>query len=196
MENKTCKRCGKSYPMTNEFFSKKRNNKCGLNSMCKNCEKEYMKEYRKNNADRFRRASRKYEAKKRGRLEETEESDFFVNRINYLIEKSKHEDYDLDLSLETKTCNKCGVKYPLTEEFFYKDKRVKCGFKSQCKNCMRKDSKVYRKEHREEIKVKAKIYRDKEENKIKAKEYHREYQKNHKEEHKEYQRRYIERKNI
>lgn len=37
-----------------------------------------------------------------------------------------------------KKCNKCGNRYPATEEYFYKHKDKKDGLFSHCKKCVRK----------------------------------------------------------
>lgn len=37
-----------------------------------------------------------------------------------------------------KNCSKCKKEYPRTEEYFYRDRRVKGGFISQCKECVNK----------------------------------------------------------
>lgn len=34
-----------------------------------------------------------------------------------------------------KTCSKCGVVFPLTEEFWHRDRTHSTGFKSACRSC-------------------------------------------------------------
>ena len=42
-----------------------------------------------------------------------------------------------------KTCSICGKELPLTEEYFYRDRRHKSGFRSDCKKCCNKRSNMY-----------------------------------------------------
>ena len=56
-------------------------------------------------------------------------------------------------------CSKCKKEFPLTNEYFHKDKSTRTGFRSSCKECeqkyrnSRKDQiKEYRETHKEEIK--------------------------------------------
>ncbi len=44
------------------------------------------------------------------------------------------------VEIETKTCTRCNKELPATLEYFYKDRRAKCGLQSYCKVC----DKVYR----------------------------------------------------
>ena len=48
-----------------------------------------------------------------------------------------------------RTCKKCGNEYPLTREYFYRDKTKKTGYDSWCKNCI----KAWWKDKRAEIKA-------------------------------------------
>ena len=38
--------------------------------------------------------------------------------------------------MKEKTCTKCCIKYPLTAEFFYRDRSRKDGLRSRCKKCV------------------------------------------------------------
>ena len=44
---------------------------------------------------------------------------------------------------ETKICRECGVEYPATPEFFYRQKRSTNGLHNKCKSCVSKDSRNY-----------------------------------------------------
>ena len=61
-----------------------------------------------------------------------------------LIMKSK--------KVKTKTCrnSKCKMEYPVTEEYFYKNKDNKDGFFNVCKECCKRRRRKYHKEYREE----------------------------------------------
>lgn len=52
--------------------------------------------------------------------------------------------------IDTKRCTRCGVEKIKTTDYFYKDKKLKSGLSSMCKNC----SKKYDKKRREESKEK------------------------------------------
>ena len=48
MIDKTCNKCGNSYPYTSEYWPVKKKNKTGLDSPCRNCCRGYMKLRRAN----------------------------------------------------------------------------------------------------------------------------------------------------
>lgn len=50
---KTCSECKKEYPSTSEYFYKNTISKDRLSYWCKNCRKEYQKEYSKKNPEKF-----------------------------------------------------------------------------------------------------------------------------------------------
>ena len=50
---KTCTKCGESKPNNNEYFNKNKAGKDGLNSICKQCIREYGKRYYHNNKDKM-----------------------------------------------------------------------------------------------------------------------------------------------
>ena len=52
--NKTCAKCNKDFPATNEFFTKQSKTTNVLGSYCKTCQKKYRSEYFKNNRQKAR----------------------------------------------------------------------------------------------------------------------------------------------
>ena len=98
-----------------------------------------------------------------------------------------------------KRCTKCGELKPCTKEYYNKAKNGKWGYKSKCKECIKKESKQYRERHKEEIKEYKKQYREEHKEEIaeyqkqyysENKEYHKQYREAHKEEIKEYKKQY------
>jgi len=64
-----------------------------------------------------------------------------------------------------KKCTKCGVEKPFSE--FYKEKTVKSGLRSSCKDCERLRNKIYREKNKEKVKKHAKEYCKKNKEKLK-----------------------------
>ncbi|MDY3801523.1 MAG: hypothetical protein SOZ95_05775 [Bacilli bacterium] len=98
-----------------------------------------------------------------------------------------------------KRCTKCGELKPCTKEYYNKAKNGKWGYRSKCKECIKKESKQYREKHKEEIKEYKKQYREEHKEEIaeyqkqyysENKEYHKQYRETHKEEIKEYKKQY------
>lgn len=58
-----------------------------------------------------------------------------------------------------KTCTKCDGVFPATTKFFHKCPSKKDGFRCRCKTCTNKDGRVYKNNHREEIKIQTRQYR-------------------------------------
>jgi len=61
--------------------------------------------------------------------------------------------------MQNKICTKCNIEYPVTKEYFYKDKRGKNGLTSQCKKCYRAFTIKYYQKHKKEYKELRKKYR-------------------------------------
>ncbi len=76
---------------------------------------------------------------------------------------------------DTKKCTKCGEEKPVTPEFYNRDKRLKSGIQSKCKDCQ----KLFRENNKEKISVQKKLWR--ENNKEKIKESNKLYYENNKE---------------
>ena len=64
---------------------------------------------------------------------------------------------------DTKKCSKCGVEKPATPEFYNRQKNVKSGIRSKCKECR----KLYRENNKEKISEQKKLYRENNPEKIK-----------------------------
>lgn len=80
----------------------------------------------------------------------------------------------------TKRCTKCGIEYPTTSEYFYKDNTRKDGWCCSCRNC----HKEYRIKNKNRISQQKKEYRIKHEEHIKQ--YMKKYYTNHTDQLKEY----------
>jgi hypothetical protein len=52
-------------------------------------------------------------------------------------------------NMETKVCSKCGMAFPRTSEFFFKQKRGKDGLQGQCKKCRSKCNKEHYRRNKE-----------------------------------------------
>ena len=52
-------------------------------------------------------------------------------------------------STPTKPCSKCGTEYPLTPEYFYRDKHAPTGLRSDCRACNKAKVLQYRNDHLE-----------------------------------------------
>jgi hypothetical protein len=66
----------------------------------------------------------------------------------------------------TRRCGKCGNEYPLTNEFFYKDKRNPQGLTRQCKECQKAMARKWQQENPEKAKQKSREYREKNRDKL------------------------------
>jgi 5-methylcytosine-specific restriction endonuclease McrA len=58
-----------------------------------------------------------------------------------------------------KKCTKCGVEYPATSEYFYRQGSNKGGLKGSCKECYLSEKRLYKKANAEKIAAANKIYR-------------------------------------
>ena len=73
---------------------------------------------------------------------------------------------------KSKTCIKCGEKYPATTEYFHSDKYRKDGIKSRCKSCVCSDARDYRHENPQKVCEAKRRHREKNLEKI-QKSYHK-----------------------
>lgn len=77
--------------------------------------------------------------------------------------------------MELKICTKCNRSFPMTTEYFNSHKNHKDGLTSQCKECLNKSNRQYKKNNCNNLKEQSKSYYQKNINKIRAR--HRKYQK-------------------
>lgn len=59
-DKKICKHCNRELPLNNEHFAVFKRNKDGFSSMCKECKREYDREYRKKNKTKLSKKKSKY----------------------------------------------------------------------------------------------------------------------------------------
>ena len=71
-----------------------------------------------------------------------------------------------------KTCNKCGVTFPATPEYFFRGRRYKYGVKAVCKKCTVDTNRQWRIDNQEKYRAqasrRAREYRKKNPEKMKA----------------------------
>ena len=58
-----------------------------------------------------------------------------------------------------KSCTKCKVEYPITNEYWHRKKDSKDGFRTQCKVCRSEKNKQWREDNREQLKDYNRAYR-------------------------------------
>ena len=68
--------------------------------------------------------------------------------------------------METKICSKCEEELKLNEDNFAKRKDAKCGFRNECKACIKKYNREYKKNNAEAFKVSANKWTSKNKDKI------------------------------
>lgn len=94
----------------------------------------------------------------------------------------------MDSLPQIKVCPKCKEPFPLTDEFWYKNRSAKNGYQSHCKKCRNALNSSWQKKNPD--KVKENVLRWRKANPEKRKENLSNYQKSHPEKHREYKRRY------
>jgi len=70
VNEKTCTKCGETFPRTKEFFQADKNRKHGLKNWCKQCAKEYHKEYYQNNREHIKEYNKEYYQNNREHIKE------------------------------------------------------------------------------------------------------------------------------
>jgi hypothetical protein len=97
------------------------------------------------------------------------------NDLRYIRTETQRKARELkrkqELDSGVRTCSKCHNTYPLTEEYFGRQKQGKFGFFSKCKCCVAEYDHIHKKEYqrknRDKIKERKKTYRMKNREKIK-----------------------------
>lgn len=60
MSMKTCKKCGETFPLTEQYFQKRKDSKDGFRNECKACRKSYLAKYKQKNSEKIREMDKKY----------------------------------------------------------------------------------------------------------------------------------------
>lgn len=67
---KTCKKCNRKFPLTEQYFQRRKESKDGFRNECKQCRSEYLAKYRKENREKILESNKKYnEENKEKRIE-------------------------------------------------------------------------------------------------------------------------------
>ena len=107
LEMKECMRCHQKFPKTLEFFFQafhKKRSKSYLNSKCKKCSQLLNKEYRKNNAEKFRETQRRWSKSPKGIYKSLKNS-----TRGHLVKISQKKFMEWCKS-QPKKCFYCGLK--------------------------------------------------------------------------------------
>lgn len=199
---KKCSKCGRWLVANTINFSKRKDSNDGLKGQCKECMKDYYKNYYeekekcyiesiKNNSGEHTVLYKK--CTKCGRLLVANTDNFYKQKggkyglSSWCIEcqnvsnKKWYEDNRKRSKEECpdgyKKCTKCGRMLPANTDNFYRDRSVKCGLVSQCKECASAHDKIYHKQHKQHKQKRAeynkKYYEEtKEEQREKKKKYY------------------------
>lgn len=68
MNTRVCKKCGREFPETEEYFVKSKECKCGISFMCKICKALYCKQYQEENKEHLIKYLKQYEEKNKTHL--------------------------------------------------------------------------------------------------------------------------------
>lgn len=99
---KKCTKCGEILPATTEYFNKKKSGKYGLRADCKNCRKQYHREYYKDNKDDILEYHREYYKDNKDYILEESKKYYVSNKDTVLEKKKDYYDDNKDAILEKK----------------------------------------------------------------------------------------------
>lgn len=150
---KICSKCGEEKPATTEYFGKAKRNKDGLRGQCKDCMKEYRKQYYKKNKEEEKESHKQYykenkekikEYKKQYREENKEEIKEYQNQW-YQENKEKMKEYNKQYHKENK--EKIKEYNKQYHKQYRKENKEKL---KELNNQWRKENKEYIKEHKKQ----------------------------------------------
>lgn len=164
ISTKTCTKCKKEYPATNEHFHKHPAGKYGLQPICKTC--KHIEENKRNTSNKDKLISKfiyllrlklyadsKTCSQCKKLLPRTEE--YFCNpdsKGQRICKKCALENRTGTKREGFKVCKKCGEELPATLEYFDKDEKCHYGVKAVCKRCRDIQRKKWAKDNKEHIK--------------------------------------------
>jgi hypothetical protein len=132
-KTKGCTKCQEELPATTEFFHKNKSKKDGLCSKCKECKKQYNKQYYQDHKEEFKEKNQQYYKNKIAN-----NCWNWQNRLEHQRNIRKALDIPPNIYPNIKrTCFKCKRTFPATLEYFYKCKRSPLGMNYNCKECFR-----------------------------------------------------------
>lgn len=188
MDKKACSKCGQEFLLTEEFWHRLKTSTDGFDTQCKICVNERHTNYRKKNPEKFKKKAKKRPApipkdnKTCSKCDQefplTEKfwqrnkktKDGFSTRCKkclneqqaiYIKANAERLKERPTPPTDKKACTKCEREFPLTGDFWHKNKNTKDGFAARCKECRKKQSAIQYKENVETIKEQHANYRKK-----------------------------------
>lgn len=104
MKTKICTKCGKKLPATLEYFRKKKRYKYGLDSCCKECKREYEKEYYWKNREKTLKRNRKNRRENPLRTKKWDKNNKLKHKFGITL-----KDYNQMLEDQDYKCKICGI---------------------------------------------------------------------------------------
>lgn len=86
---KICSKCGEEKPATTEYFRKAKTNKDGLRGQCKDCVKEYNKQYREENKEEIKELNKQWRKENKEEIKEYNKQYYKENKEE--IKEKKNE---------------------------------------------------------------------------------------------------------
>lgn len=92
MGEKTCKKCGRTFPLSDKYFAKRKDSKDGYRNECKECTKKYIAKYRQEHREKIIEINKRYnELNREKRLEYKRANKTRLNQYDKLYRKKNRE---------------------------------------------------------------------------------------------------------
>ena len=134
---KKCSTCGTTYEFALGNFYRDKSSKDGMHTQCIECKtrgkrSSRIKPLKSLDVEYAGKKSRRKSYSKGNTLET-----FYDKKKKTIIASHQHKLFGIpkDSNISKKRCTACQKMFPITEEFFYKNKTIKGGFENTCKKC-------------------------------------------------------------
>lgn len=145
-------------------FWKRKQCSDGLSKFCKDCGSIRNKKYQSENKDKISKQQKEYKIKNKEKIKKIQSEDYQKNRENRLeYAKNKREEIKLTVEktglnlpdIKEKKCTHCS-EIKLIDMFYIR--KTKNTYTEMCKECKKKESKIYRENNKEKIAAYKKEY--------------------------------------
>lgn len=96
-EVRICTKCKTEKPLTTDFFHKAKTNPQGLNTVCKDCKREYAKAYTEANRIKVAERRRKYRKNNQDKIKRGKRKHYLENREKILASNKKHYEKNVEM---------------------------------------------------------------------------------------------------